>query len=60
MSNFLPKSDESSSNQDTSNCIYELSAVLVHKGVSASGGHYIAHIRDERYDTTIQVRGNLN
>jgi uncharacterized UBP type Zn finger protein len=27
---------------------YNLSAVLLHLGRSASGGHYIAHIRDER------------
>jgi uncharacterized UBP type Zn finger protein len=26
---------------------YNLSAVLIHKGTSAYGGHYIAHIRDE-------------
>ena len=28
--------------------VYNLSAVLLHLGRSASGGHYIAHIRDER------------
>nr|XP_032824287.1 ubiquitin carboxyl-terminal hydrolase 48 isoform X1 [Petromyzon marinus] len=27
---------------------YELSAVLIHRGVSAYSGHYIAHIRDAR------------
>ncbi|XP_060707924.1 ubiquitin carboxyl-terminal hydrolase 48 isoform X1 [Hemiscyllium ocellatum] len=29
-------------------CIYELSAVLIHRGVSAYSGHYIAHVRDDR------------
>ncbi|XP_067243976.1 ubiquitin carboxyl-terminal hydrolase 48 isoform X1 [Chanodichthys erythropterus] len=27
-------------------CTYELSAVLIHRGVSAYSGHYIAHVRD--------------
>ncbi|XP_062842349.1 ubiquitin carboxyl-terminal hydrolase 48 isoform X2 [Trichomycterus rosablanca] len=27
-------------------CLYELSAVLIHRGVSAYSGHYIAHVRD--------------
>lgn len=27
-------------------CMYELSAVLIHRGVSAYSGHYIAHVRD--------------
>ncbi len=26
--------------------MYELSAVLIHRGVSAYSGHYIAHVRD--------------
>ncbi len=26
---------------------YELSGILIHKGVGANGGHYIAHLRDE-------------
>ncbi|XP_066546567.1 ubiquitin carboxyl-terminal hydrolase 48 isoform X3 [Amia ocellicauda] len=29
-------------------CIYELNAVLIHRGVSAYSGHYIAHVRDAR------------
>uniref|UniRef100_A0A8C8HWU4 Ubiquitin carboxyl-terminal hydrolase 48 n=1 Tax=Oncorhynchus tshawytscha TaxID=74940 RepID=A0A8C8HWU4_ONCTS len=29
-------------------CVYELSAVLIHRGVSAYSGHYIAHVRDAR------------
>ena len=29
-------------------CVYELSAVLIHRGVSAYSGHYIAHARDAR------------
>ncbi|KAL7837137.1 hypothetical protein SRHO_G00268480 [Serrasalmus rhombeus] len=29
-------------------CTYELSAVLIHRGVSAYSGHYIAHVRDAR------------
>uniref|UniRef100_A0A4W3GMX6 Ubiquitin carboxyl-terminal hydrolase 48 n=1 Tax=Callorhinchus milii TaxID=7868 RepID=A0A4W3GMX6_CALMI len=28
--------------------VYELSAVLIHRGVSAYSGHYIAHVRDDR------------
>jgi len=28
---------------------YELTAVINHHGVSAAGGHYTAHIRDEEY-----------
>uniref|UniRef100_A0A667YJA4 Ubiquitin carboxyl-terminal hydrolase 48 n=1 Tax=Myripristis murdjan TaxID=586833 RepID=A0A667YJA4_9TELE len=27
-------------------CVYELSAVLIHRGVSAYSGHYIAHVKD--------------
>lgn len=26
--------------------VYELSAVLIHRGVSAYSGHYIAHVKD--------------
>jgi len=33
---------------DKSN-LYQLTAVLLHIGTSANGGHYIAHIRDELY-----------
>uniref|UniRef100_A0A670JJ95 Ubiquitin carboxyl-terminal hydrolase 48 n=1 Tax=Podarcis muralis TaxID=64176 RepID=A0A670JJ95_PODMU len=29
-----------------SNFVYELSAVLIHRGVSAYSGHYIAHVKD--------------
>uniref|UniRef100_A0A4W4HMZ1 Ubiquitin carboxyl-terminal hydrolase 48 n=1 Tax=Electrophorus electricus TaxID=8005 RepID=A0A4W4HMZ1_ELEEL len=29
-------------------CTYDLSAVLIHRGVSAYSGHYIAHVRDSR------------
>ncbi|XP_006641945.1 ubiquitin carboxyl-terminal hydrolase 48 isoform X1 [Lepisosteus oculatus] len=29
-------------------CVYELTAVLIHRGVSAYSGHYIAHVRDTR------------
>lgn len=29
-----------------SNYVYELSAVLIHRGVSAYSGHYIAHVKD--------------
>ncbi|CAH1775543.1 unnamed protein product [Owenia fusiformis] len=31
---------------NTGDCIYELSAVLIHRGPSAYSGHYIAHIKD--------------
>ncbi|KAL3527978.1 hypothetical protein ACH5RR_012634 [Cinchona calisaya] len=30
-----------------SEMIYDLSAVLIHKGVAVNSGHYIAHIKDE-------------
>ncbi|CAJ2674882.1 unnamed protein product [Trifolium pratense] len=30
-----------------SELIYDLSAVLIHKGIAANSGHYIAHIKDE-------------
>ena len=36
---FQPPSD-----QDT---IYELTAVLIHRGPTAYSGHYVAHIREE-------------
>lgn len=26
--------------------MYELSAVLIHRGISAYSGHYIAHVKD--------------
>ncbi|KAM3621563.1 uncharacterized protein V6R79_012845 [Siganus canaliculatus] len=29
-------------------CVYELSAVLIHRGISAYSGHYIAHVKDTR------------
>lgn len=29
-------------------CVYELSAVLIHRGISAYSGHYIAHVKDAR------------
>ncbi|KTG32657.1 hypothetical protein cypCar_00018321 [Cyprinus carpio] len=32
--------------QTKEECTYELSAVLIHRGVSAYSGHYIAHVRD--------------
>ncbi|GMH10736.1 hypothetical protein Nepgr_012577 [Nepenthes gracilis] len=31
-----------------SQLIYDLSAVLVHKGTAVNSGHYVAHIKDER------------
>lgn len=33
--------------------IYELVGVLIHVGAGANVGHYIAHVKDERYSTTI-------
>ncbi|XP_029433962.1 ubiquitin carboxyl-terminal hydrolase 48 isoform X2 [Rhinatrema bivittatum] len=32
--------------QTGGNSVYELSAVLIHRGVSAYSGHYIAHVKD--------------
>lgn len=29
-------------------CVYQLNAVLIHRGVSAYSGHYIAHVKDAR------------
>lgn len=43
------KMSEESKHQNTtpnSNLIYELSGIIIHKGNSASQGHYVAHIRD--------------
>ncbi|KAM4015814.1 LOW QUALITY PROTEIN: ubiquitin carboxyl-terminal hydrolase 48 [Anomaloglossus baeobatrachus] len=34
--------------QTGGHCVYELSAVLIHRGVSAYSGHYIAHVKDPR------------
>lgn len=28
--------------------VYDLSAILVHKGSMANSGHYVAHIKDDR------------
>ncbi|XP_072571838.1 ubiquitin carboxyl-terminal hydrolase 48 isoform X3 [Paramormyrops kingsleyae] len=40
MGPFLEEKDEK--------CVYELNAVLIHRGISAYSGHYIAHVRDGR------------
>ncbi|CAN9512162.1 unnamed protein product [Ophioblennius macclurei] len=34
--------------QPDQKCVYELSAVLIHRGISAYSGHYIAHVKDAR------------
>lgn len=31
-----------------SRSVYDLSAILVHKGSMANSGHYVAHIKDDR------------
>lgn len=31
----------------SSNYIYDLAAILIHKGSAANSGHYVAHIKDE-------------
>jgi ubiquitin carboxyl-terminal hydrolase 48 len=31
----------------SSNCTYDLAAILIHKGTGANSGHYVAHIKDE-------------
>lgn len=31
-----------------SRAVYDLSAILVHKGSMANSGHYVAHIKDDR------------
>jgi ubiquitin carboxyl-terminal hydrolase 48 len=41
--------EESKSKSDPEKNIYELTAVLIHSGPSAYGGHYTAQIRDEEY-----------
>ncbi|KAH9545308.1 hypothetical protein CY35_12G041600 [Sphagnum magellanicum] len=33
---------------DTSRMLYDLSAILVHKGSMANSGHYVAHIQDDQ------------
>ncbi|CAI9284968.1 unnamed protein product [Lactuca saligna] len=35
------------SNETESELIYDLSAVLIHKGVAVNSGHYVAHIKDQ-------------
>lgn len=35
------------SNPSQSGLIYELSAILIHKGTAVNSGHYVAHIKDE-------------
>ncbi|MGH0149246.1 UNVERIFIED_CONTAM: hypothetical protein FKN15_055223 [Acipenser sinensis] len=43
------RAEEHDAEDDTDEkCVYELSAVLIHRGVSAYSGHYIAHVRDAR------------
>ncbi|XP_028302425.1 ubiquitin carboxyl-terminal hydrolase 48 isoform X2 [Gouania willdenowi] len=34
--------------QQDQTSVYELSAVLIHRGISAYSGHYIAHVKDAR------------
>ncbi|KAH7656175.1 ubiquitin carboxyl-terminal hydrolase 48 protein [Dioscorea alata] len=34
-------------NPPESDLIYELSAILIHKGTAVNSGHYVAHIKDE-------------
>ncbi|KAG0615456.1 hypothetical protein M758_5G042500 [Ceratodon purpureus] len=34
--------------ENESTAIYDLSAILVHKGSMANSGHYVAHIKDDR------------
>ncbi|XP_059653831.1 ubiquitin carboxyl-terminal hydrolase 26 [Cornus florida] len=38
------------SEHSESDVIYDLSAVLIHKGTAVNSGHYIAHIKDENTD----------
>jgi ubiquitin carboxyl-terminal hydrolase 48 len=33
---------------DASRMLYDLSAILVHKGSMANSGHYVAHIQDDQ------------
>lgn len=68
MSPYVGTKDSSNSSASSSdNDTYELSAVLIHKGASAYGGHYIAHIRDETTnkwwtfdDETVQILSQAN
>lgn len=34
--------------ENESSAVYDLSAILVHKGSMANSGHYVAHIKDDR------------
>ncbi|KAI2659049.1 Ubiquitin carboxyl-terminal hydrolase 48 [Labeo rohita] len=43
---YYCESCQSKQNATQEKCTYELSAVLIHRGVSAYSGHYIAHVRD--------------
>lgn len=38
----------SSYGENGSRAVYDLSAILVHKGSMANSGHYVAHIKDDR------------
>ncbi|XP_028393956.1 ubiquitin carboxyl-terminal hydrolase 48-like [Dendronephthya gigantea] len=33
---------------DMEGCVYDLAAVLIHRGLSAYSGHYVAHIKDKK------------
>ncbi|KAH9305405.1 hypothetical protein KI387_009809, partial [Taxus chinensis] len=37
-----------SDNQNLNSLIYDLSAILIHKGATVNSGHYVAHIKDEQ------------
>ncbi|KAF8644170.1 hypothetical protein HU200_066546 [Digitaria exilis] len=51
----------------SSSCIYDLAAILIHKGTGANSGHYVAHIKDESNgqwwefdDETVSKLGDIN
>ena len=40
--------------EDPSQGVYELTAVLIHCGLSAYSGHYVAHILDKRVSNVFE------
>lgn len=51
--NNLDNSNTNNSNSDE--YVYELTSVMMHRGMSAYGGHYVVHVKDERYDYAMSI-----
>lgn len=44
-----PSSAPSTAPSDNDEYIYELTSVMMHRGMTAYGGHYVVHVKDEWY-----------